>query len=87
MRSATASGWETMATCPEAISTVVAPIRPANWRSASGGIASSFWATRYQVGWDFQAGTSITSPNADSASGCWTAYITLAAAGSTSPAK
>jgi len=45
-----------MATCPEAISTVVAPMRLANWRSASGGIASSFWATRYQDGRDFQAG-------------------------------
>ena len=39
-----------IATCPETISTVVAPMRLANWRSASGGMASSFPATRYQAG-------------------------------------
>ena len=68
-------------------SVVVAPIRFANRRSASGGRASSFWATRYQDGSDFQAGTPITSVNADEASGCWTAYITCALVESTSPAK
>lgn len=44
--SATSVGWDTIATWLEGISTVVAPMRAANWRSASGGIASSFWATR-----------------------------------------
>jgi len=80
-------GGRPIATCPEAISTVAAPMRLANWRSASGRIASSCSATRYQVGWDFQAGTPMTSPNADRASPCCTAYITFAVTGSTSPAK
>jgi hypothetical protein len=50
-------------------------------------MASSLAATRYQLGRDFQAGTPITSPNADAARGCWTAYMTLALTGSTSAAK
>ncbi len=62
-------------------------MRSANGRSASGGIASSLVATRYQDGRDFQAGTPITSSNVDSEIGCWTAYITFACAGSTSAAK
>src|SRR2546427_11464763 len=85
--SATSSGWETIATWLDGISTVVAPIRDANMRSASGGIASSFCATRYQVGSDFHAGAAITSVNADDASGCCTAYITPARVGATSAAK
>src|SRR6266516_3936016 len=84
---ATSPGWETIGTWLEGISTVVAPMREANCRSASGGIASSSAATRYQDGSVFQAGTPITSPNADAASGCCTAYITLALTGSTSAAK
>ena len=59
----------------------------ANWRSASGGIAWSSVATRYQDGSDFHAGIPITSPNAAPARGCCTAYITFALTGSTSPAK
>jgi hypothetical protein len=47
---ATSSGWDTIATWLTANSTVAAPIRPANSRSASGGIAWSWVATRYQVG-------------------------------------
>ena len=43
---------------------MVAPIRGANCRSASGGIAWSPSATRNQDGSDFQAGTPITSPRA-----------------------
>src|SRR6476660_7293594 len=84
---ATSVGCETIGTWLEGTSVVVAPIRVANWRSASGGIASSFWATRYQDGSDFQAGTPITSVNADDASGCCTAYITCALVESTSAAK
>src|SRR6059036_4141026 len=76
-----------MATWLDGISTVSAPIRAANWRSASGGIASSFCATRYQDGSDFHAGTPITSVNAEDASACCTAYRTRARVGSTSPAK
>src|SRR6201993_4922894 len=84
---ATSPGWETIGTWLEGISTVVAPMRLANRRSASGGIAWSSAATRYQDGSVFQAGTPITSPKTELASGCCTAYITLAWTGSTSPAK
>src|ERR1700722_17224844 len=87
MSRATSSGWETIATWLDGISTVVAPIRAANCRSAAGGRAWSSVATRYQDGSVFQAGTSITSSKADMASGCCTAYITLAWTGSTSAAK
>ena len=47
---ATSSGWETIATWPAGTSTVLAPMRLANCRSASGGIAWSFSATRNQDG-------------------------------------
>ncbi|HEY1625200.1 MAG TPA: hypothetical protein VGG16_15515, partial [Streptosporangiaceae bacterium] len=57
---ATSSGWDTIATWLEATSMVVAPMRLANIRSASGGIAWSSVATRYHDGSDFQAGTPIT---------------------------
>src|ERR1700683_1964501 len=87
MSRATSPGWETIAPWLDGISTVAAPIRAANCRSASGGSASSSAATRYQDGSVFQAGTPITSPNADMASGCCTAYITLAWTGSTSAAE
>jgi hypothetical protein len=53
MSCTTASGWETMATWLVATSTVVAPMRLANWRSASGGMAWSPSATRNQDGCDF----------------------------------
>ena len=57
----TSSGWETIATWFEETSTVVAPMRLANSRSASGGIAWSPSAIRNHDGSDFQAGTPITS--------------------------
>jgi len=66
---------------------VVAPMRRANSRSASGGMAWSWVATRYHVGSDFQAGTPMTSVNVEPARGCCTACITLAWTGSTSAAK
>src|SRR5229473_3739232 len=59
----TSAGWDTIARWPAGTSIVVAPMRLANMRSTSGGIASSLVATRYQVGCDFQAGTPITSSN------------------------
>ena len=74
----TSSGCDTMGTWLEAISKVVAPIRWANKRSALGGIASSFLATRYHDGSVFQAGVPITSPSAVTDNGCCTAYMTLA---------
>src|SRR5580698_10480647 len=70
IRSATSAGWETIATWLEGTSTVVAPILLANWRWASAGISSSFVVTRYHDGRRFHAGSPITSPNADMASGC-----------------
>src|SRR6201993_3968627 len=84
---ATSPGWETIATWLDGISTVVAPMRLANRRSASGGIAWSSAATRYQDGRVFQAGAPITSVQAGAASGCCTADITLALTGSTSATK
>src|SRR5205823_6130270 len=59
--STTASGWETIATWLEGTSTVSAPIRSANIRSASGAIASSLAATRYHEWSDFHAGVPMTS--------------------------
>src|SRR5438445_11491527 len=87
MRSVTSCGCETIATWLAGTSTVVALMRDANSRSASGGIASSFWATRYQEGSDFHAGAPMTSVKAEEASACWTAYMTFARVGSTSAAK
>src|SRR5467141_3027394 len=43
----TSLGWLTITRWPAATSTVCAPIRLANIRSASDGMASSFLATRY----------------------------------------
>ena len=79
-------GRDTIGTWLEAISTVVAPIRWAKWRSASGGIASSSVppGTR-RAGPPCRA--PITSPSAASAIGCWTACMTRAQTGSTSAAK
>ena len=83
----TSPGWDTIATWFVGTSVVVAPIRAANCRSASGGIAWSPSATRNQDGSDFQAGVPITSSNAEACRGCCTACITLALLGSTSAAK
>jgi hypothetical protein len=46
MSCTTSSGWDTIATWLDGISTVAAPMRAANWRSASGAIASSWAATK-----------------------------------------
>src|SRR6202040_1853473 len=83
----TSSGWDTIARWLELTSIVLAPIRLANMRSASGGIASSLVATRYQEGCDFQAGTPITSSKVLIDSPCWTAHMTIARLLSTSEAK
>src|ERR1700744_92717 len=79
MSRATSAGWETIATWLDGISTGVAPIRAADCRPAAGGRAWSSAATRYQDGSVFQAGTPITSPKADMASGCCTGGVTRAA--------
>jgi hypothetical protein len=87
MRWVTSSGWETIATWLDGTSMVVAPMRLANRRSVSDGIAWSWVATRYQDGSDLQVGTPITSPNVEPARACCTACMTLARTGSTSAAK
>src|SRR5690242_5658037 len=87
MSRSTSSGWETMATWLVETSTLVAPMRGANCRWASGGIAWSPSAMRKHVGRDFHAGTPITSPSALQCNGCWTANMTSALVGSTSAAK
>src|SRR5438270_13949430 len=74
MSCTTSSGWETIATWLAGTSTVVAPMRLANRRSASGGIAWSSAATMYQDGSAFQAGTPITSWKAVADKACCTAY-------------
>ena len=66
---------------------VAAPMRLAKRRSASGGMAWSSVATRYQHGSDFHAGTPITSVKVEPASACCVACMTLARTGSTSAAK
>src|SRR5258708_37929548 len=48
MSCTTSCGWETIATWLDGTSMVVAPIRPANRRWASGGGAWASAATRYQ---------------------------------------
>ena len=83
----TSSGWDTIGTWLDATSTVVAPMRAANGRPASGGIASSLVATRNHEGRARQAGTPMTSSKVESEMGCWTACMTFACAGSTSAAK
>ena len=77
----------TIAQCPLVTSIVSAPIRFANCLSASGGITSSFSATRNHEGSDFHAGVPITSSNVDKGRGCCTAYMTFALTGSISAAK
>src|SRR5260221_14296328 len=78
MSCTTSCGWETIATWLDGTSMVVAPIRLANRRWASGGSAWSSAATRYQDGSAFQAGIPIMSWKADAASACCTAYMILA---------
>src|SRR5258708_11992408 len=67
MSCTTSCGWETIATWLDGTSMVVAPIRLANRRWASGGSAWSSAATRYQDGSAFQPGTPITSLKSDPA--------------------
>src|SRR5712691_5535366 len=78
IRSVTAPGWDTIAAWDESIWTVWACIRAAMKRSAAGGIAWSWLATRYQDGMVFQAGTPEGSLRVASAPGRWVAAITAA---------
>src|SRR5712691_10022079 len=87
IRSVTAPGWETMAAWDELIWTVRACIRAAMKRSAAGGIAWSWLATRYQEGMVLQAGTPEGSLRVASAAGRWVAAITAAVAAEQSAQK
>src|SRR5258708_39550739 len=80
IRSVTAPGWETIAAWDESIWTVWACIRAAMKRSAAGGIAWSWLATRYQDGMVLQAGTPEGWLRVASAAGRWVAAITAAGA-------
>src|SRR5216684_3824261 len=82
-----APGWETIAAWDESIWTVWACIRVAMKRSAAGGIAWSWLATRYQDGMVFQAGTPEGSLRVASAPGRWVAAITAAVASEQSAQK
>ena len=70
MISTTASGWETIETWLDGISTESAPIRFANIRWASGAIASSLAVISYHDGRDFHAGVPMTSSKTLMETGC-----------------
>jgi hypothetical protein len=55
MTSATASGCDSIGTCELSKTSVSAPIRLAESRSASGGMVCSFVATMYQLAFDRHA--------------------------------
>src|ERR1700755_3566800 len=86
MISAVAAGCESATEWEAAISTVCASIRFAMWRWASGGIAWSCEATRYQDGSDFQAATEGASSKI-AANGRWRTASTLTSSSERSPAK
>ena len=71
MKAATATGWAMNAVCDPAMDLVVAPIRSAMNRSASGAMALSCSATRYHDGVVFQPAAVAFSVSAASDSGRW----------------
>jgi len=83
----TARGWLTMAAWELSISMVLACVRAAMKRSASGGMALSLTAMRYQEGMVLQAGGPERASRDDTAAGRWVAAITAAVALETSAAK
>ena len=58
----TASGWETITACDDAMRVTVAPARSAIQCWPAGGIALSSSVTRAQHGRDFQAGSAAAVP-------------------------
>src|SRR3954462_11224353 len=56
-------------------------------RWAGGGIIRSSVATRYQLGFDLQAGSLMVPPSASSPQGTWASAMNSASSGSTSAAK
>ena len=78
MNFATATGWAMNTVCEPARDLVVAPMRSAMNRSASGGMALSFSDTRYQDGFVFHPAAVAFSVRAASDSGRWVAHIASA---------
>src|SRR5713226_1078892 len=78
MKPATVTGWEMNAVWDPAMDLVVAPMRSAMNRSASGAMALSRSETRYQLGLDFQPAAVAASVSAATDSGRWVANMTSA---------
>src|ERR1041384_5310918 len=68
-------------------STIVEPARFDMARCATGGIIRSSVTTRYQLGFDFQAGSLITPPSASSPHGTCESAMNAALSAATSPAN
>src|SRR3984957_82817 len=84
IKPATATGWAMKAVCEPAMAMVVAPMRSAMNRSASGGMALSCSDTRYHDGLFFQPAGFAFSVSAASDSGRWVANMTSATSTGTS---
>src|SRR5258708_20383041 len=78
MKDATATGWAMNAVCEPVIDSVVAPIRSAMNRSASGGMALSCSDTRYQDGLVFHPAAVAFSVSASIDNGRCVAHMTPA---------
>src|SRR5580704_1323848 len=87
IRRAATSGCDTKATWLPATSWVTAFILFAYIRSTSGGMIWSLEETRYQDGFNFQAGWAIGAVKTDTASGTWESYMKTRVSIGTSGAK
>src|SRR5258708_39073657 len=84
MKDATATDWAMNAVCEPVIHSVVAPIRSAMNRSASGGMALSCSDTRHQDGLVFHPAAAALSVSASIDNDRCVAHITAARAAATS---
>src|SRR5258705_11101732 len=87
MNAATDFGCDTYTAWLPATSTTVEPARLAIMRCAGGGIILSSVATRYQLGFDFHAGSLIVPASAWTPHGTCESAMNAAFPASTSPAK
>src|SRR5271156_3911370 len=87
MKPATATGWAMKAVCEPAMDMVVAPMRSAMNRSASGGMALSCSETRYHDGLAFQPAAVAFSVRAATESGRCVANMTSTISTGTSAQK
>src|SRR5882672_2514871 len=87
IRCATSRGCETYTAWLPLTSTTVAPVRLDMARCASGGIILSLVATRYQLGFDFHAGSVIAPFRASRPQGTCASAMNPAASGATSAAN